>query len=79
MREFLCSICLKRISRGWYCPKCYKEHKEAIQAKAPWTRFLQYEEKNRRRRPTLALVYLGDRYDISDDGRLIIRDGYNGR
>lgn len=74
--EYLCSICGRRISRDWYCYHCYQKHKEDIESNSRWTRFLQKEENNRRRKPILAVVYLGDKYDISDDGRLVIRDGY---
>lgn len=76
--EYLCSICERRISRGWYCYHCYQKYREDIEANEPWTRFVQSEEKERRRRPTLTLVYLGDKWDISDDRRLVIRDGYYG-
>lgn len=56
--EFKCSICERRISRGWYCYNCYKEYRTEIEANEPWTRFLQNEEKRRRRKPSL--LYLGE-------------------
>ena len=72
--EFLCSICSRNISRGWYCYGCYKTYRSEIESNQPWTRFVQNEEKTRRRRPQL--FFLGD-CDVSNDGVIIIiGDGY---
>lgn len=75
----LCSICGKSISRDWFCYKCYQTYKKAIEGNEPWIRYVQNCEKKRRRTPTLPVIYLGDKYDITDDGQLIIKDGYYGR
>jgi hypothetical protein len=79
MKEHLCSICGDKIWRDWYCYKCYQKYKKDIKGNSPWTKFLQNLEKKRRREPIIPMVYLGDKYDISNDGRLMIREGYHGR
>lgn len=79
MKEFLCSICERRIIKGWYCYRCYIEFRSEIEDNLPWTRYIQNLEKRRRREPTPPIVYLGDRFDITDDGHLVLREGYYGR
>jgi len=56
--ELLCSICGKRVGRDWYCYTCYKKYQDDIKSNKPWTKFLQSEEKKRRRR--IQLIYLGN-------------------
>jgi len=58
---FVCSICEKVISSSWYCYVCYEQYKSEILAKEPWTRFLQNEEKRRRRR-----LKKSNEFEISD-------------
>jgi len=69
---FLCSVCEKEISRGWYCYKCYKEFRGDIEANVPWTRFVQNEEKRRRRQPEFFHLFEG--YDFSEDERIVRGD-----
>lgn len=66
----LCSICERHINRDWYCYRCYHKYKEDIESKKPWAKFLQNEEKKRRRQPVMWC--LGSNYDISNDGRIVI-------
>lgn len=63
---FLCSICEREITRGWYCYKCYIEYRQDIESNQPWTRFLQNQEKRRRREPIF--IYIGE----SDSGDGVI-------
>ena len=71
---FLCSICERTISRGWYCYPCYKEHQKDIEANEPWTRFVQNEEKRRRRQPVF--FCLDDKYEFSNDEQIVIKNEY---
>jgi len=78
----LCSIYGNEVfGVNWYCYKCYKEHEQDILNKAGWTVYLQNEEKRRRRLEAVEtgkLIYLGDEFDVSDDGRLIpLREFYD--
>lgn len=65
--KLCCAICEKRISYGWYCYSCYKKYKSDIESNEPWTRFVQNEEK-RRRREKRYLVHLGE--SETGDGEL---------
>lgn len=65
--------------RGWYCYRCYLEFRSDIEDNALWTRYIQNLEKKRRRAPILPVIFLGDKFDITDDGHLVVRDGYYGR
>lgn len=72
MGFLLCSICERYINRDWYCYSCYHKYKEDIESKKSWTKFLQNEEKRRRRQPVL--WYLDRQHDISDTGQIVINN-----
>jgi hypothetical protein len=79
---FLIIFCGKEVfGKNWYCYKCYKEHEQDILNKAEWNIYLQNEEKRRRRLEAVEtgkLIFLGDEFDISDDGRIIsLREFYD--
>lgn len=60
---YLCSICETRLSRNeWYCYSCYQRFKIDIESKQPWCKFLQNEEK-RRRRKTVGMDCIGETED----------------
>ena len=65
--DFRCSICEKRISRGWFCYKCYSAHKEDILSKKEWTKVMQNWEQQRRRyeKNEPPMTYLGSEWDIA--------------
>lgn len=67
---FLCSICEKTIYYGWYCYTCYKKFKLEIESKKPWAKYLQNEEKRRRRRLKKSGVAISDSdfYDLRSIG-----------
>ena len=69
--EFRCSICERRINRGWYCYTCYQEHREDIETNQSWTRYVQNEEKRRRRQPVIPRI--DGECDVADDGTVIVR------
>ena len=83
---FQCSICERRLITAnpntWYCSKCFREFEEAILSKAEWTMFLQHEERKRRYREQdmkklgITYVYIGDRFDVGDDGKLVPTKNY---
>jgi len=75
MAEWRCSICERVISRGWYCYKCYQAYKADILVKSPWTRYLQNLEMERRRTKQVEEINLGAKYNISDDGEIVYRNG----
>ena len=63
--EYLCSICDAKVIRGrYYCYVCYKKYRTEIESKQDWTRFLQNEEKKRRRQ--LLMRYVG----CTEDGTI---------
>lgn len=79
-----CCICSANLHtenpRTFFCSRCYSKYKESILARAEWVRFLQNNESYKRRwntyyhkgkRMTVQLLYLGDEWDISADGKLI--------
>lgn len=68
--NLLCSICERVISRGWYCYKCYKEHQIDIESNKPWTRFVQNEEKRRRREHVFARLDVD--YIVYDPNQVVI-------
>ena len=68
-----CVICHKTLKSEWYCKSCYKLWKSDILAKKPWIRFLFNEERKSRRKKEPPMVYLGDVWEISSDGRLVGR------
>ena len=84
MTELLCSICEKRLDglyrdRDWYCHSCYVLYRSDIESKQEWTRYLKNLENKRRREVVIPLIYLTDRYDITEDRRLVIKDWSYGR
>lgn len=83
MDRYRCCICgeelnlygRKRQIEDFYCKRCFAEWAEDIKNKAEWVRYLKNLEQQRRRTPHPPVVYLGDKYDISPDGKRIPRDG----
>jgi DNA-directed RNA polymerase subunit RPC12/RpoP len=77
MAEYVCAICGGKVRRDqWFCYACYQKFKQDIKAREPWTLLLRNDEQRRRRgeskqQPT---VYLGDKYDIDDNGNLVFKD-----
>jgi hypothetical protein len=84
MAYYECCICSKSLNtenpRTFYCSECYRLYYSDIIGKAEWVTFLQRNESQRRRwdtyyhrgkRVTVQLVYLGNEWDISADGKLI--------
>ena len=79
--DYVCSICEKIVSsRVLFCHSCYEQFKNDIMAGKEWTIYLKNLERRRRykERHAPVLIYLNDKFDISDSGELIVRDGYRG-
>lgn len=76
---YQCALCGNEVHnvRKFWCLKCYKQWKDAILNKEPWTRDLQNLEQRRRYHEKKEqeafgnLVYLGSEWDISEDGKLV--------
>ena len=70
----LCSICEKRIFRGYFCLSCFRTYKQEIFDNVPWIKVLIKLERKRRKTRELDVVYLGDTYDIDTDNNLTYKD-----
>ena len=73
-----CCVCQKEIvtenPKRYFCKHCWNEWNDAIRRKETWITFcINYEHRLRRQElEDSILVYgLGDRFDISEDGKLI--------
>ncbi len=79
--EKMCAICEATIGSGfknnWYCGKCYNKYKKEIFANEGWVIFLRNCERKRRRRKEPPTIYLGDKWDIGPEGKLVLGD-YDG-
>jgi len=74
----LCVICQKRrLLRGlvYFCKECYTKFKDEILSKEGWVQFLIADEQKNKRDTRKDIdanfIYLGDSYDISDEGKLV--------
>lgn len=83
--SYKCAICENKIYRfdRYFCFHCYSLFKEDIRSKKEWTRFVVNEEAKRRRKEksewenSIGIVYLGDEYDIDNEGNLVRGEGYH--
>ena len=84
---FECAICGRVLGynkqRIFFCNKCYRRWKKEIRSHQPWIKYLINSEQARRRWDTIIvgnkrlpvnLVRLGNKYDVGDDGSLIVRE-----
>jgi hypothetical protein len=78
-----CCICEKPMvnffKNDWYCMDCYKLWEQDILSKKSWVIFLRNEEQTRRRHKSINSVYLGNKYDIDEDGNLCNKGDSNDR
>lgn len=80
----LCAICQSEYRptkpKEWFCNKCYHMWYKEIHDREPWVKFCISSELSRRRqqRKQINFLFLGNKWDIDNDGNLIIREGYNG-
>jgi hypothetical protein len=66
--------------KHFFCPKCYHDWNREIKAGVAWVKYLESVESARRRQDTytkngkrvaVQFIYLGDEYDLSEDGQVI--------
>jgi len=83
---FECAICGRNLGykQGvFFCNRCYRKWKKEIRSHQSWITYLINNEQARRRWDTILvdgkripvkLVRLGNKYDISGDGSLVVRE-----
>lgn len=74
-----CSVCEKIIygATTLFCTECYNKWKEDIHGKTEWIMFLMREELRRRRFRKGIYIYLDDRFDIDNSGKIVYNQDYD--
>ena len=70
-----CAICDIEVDKQYFCRTCYSTYRDDIDDKKDWTKYLVNLERRRRERYVPLLIYLGMKWDVGDNGRLVRNDG----